>query len=77
MSSRNLEINRGDNTCVITLRKGENATKEVKKKQVKLYALWKTSPTSEVKHTQGKNLENSDKCKRGKTSSPVPSYQHF
>ena len=51
--------------------------KKLKKKQVKLYTLWKTSPTSEVIHTQGKNLENSDKCKRGKTSSPVPSYQHF
>ena len=46
-------------------------------KKIKLYTLWKTSPTSEVIHTQGKNLENSDKCKRGKTSSPVPSYQHF
>ena len=51
--------------------------KKFKKKQVKLYTLWKTSPTSEVIHTQGKNLENSDKCKGGKTSSPVPSYQHF
>ena len=59
-------------------KKKENAAKEVKKKkQVKLCTLWKTSPTSEVKHTQGKNLENSDKCKGGKTSSPVPSYQHF
>ena len=58
-------------------KKKENATKGVKKKQVKLCTLWKTSPTSEVIHTQGKNLENSDKCKRGKTSSPVPSYQHF
>ena len=59
-------------------KKKENAAKEVKKKkQVKLCTLWKTSPTSEVIHTQGKNLENSDKCKGGKTSSLAPSYQHF
>lgn len=76
MPSRNLEINQGDNTCFITQRKGENATREVQIK-IKLYTLWKTSPTSEVIHTQGKNLENSDKCKGGKTSSLVPSYHHF
>ena len=36
MSSRNLEINRGDNTCLVTQRKGENATKEVQIKASKI-----------------------------------------
>ena len=34
MSSKNLEINQGDNTCLITQRKGKNATKEVQIKKL-------------------------------------------
>ena len=58
-------------------KKREKCHKRSSNKKIKLYALWKTSRTSEVIHTQGKNLKNSDKGKGGKTSNLVPSNQHF
>ena len=58
-------------------KKREKCHKRSSNKKIKLYTLWKTSSISEMIHTQGRNLENSDKGKGGNTSSLVPSNQNF